>query len=121
MADSLSSWTQGNTTVSTPLATNVSQWLDLYHSQTLSTPPSLLLVQSKREPVENPNSSVRKNMLQSYADLIASYEYGLAHITTIQDFTQGHAPDNIMEGNFPSIPLENVKRNNPPPSSSSTT
>jgi hypothetical protein len=60
-------------------------------------------------------------MLQSYADLIASYEYGLAHITTIQDFTQGHAPDNIMEGNFPSISLENIKRNNPPPSSSSTT
>ena len=44
----------------------------------------------------------RRRIIFRYADLVSSYEYGLNRIAKLNDLS--FAPDNVMNGNFPSLP-----------------
>ncbi len=47
-------------------------------------------------------TKTRHDVFANYAHLLASYEYGLKHVKQLNDLS--HAPDNILEGNFPPPP-----------------
>ena len=107
LSESLLPLVQEGHTPTSLFTAQVSNWLNLYQSQGLNS--YSIEKDSNKATTNHVSKSMtgRKNMnmVQSYAELMASYEYGLHHISTLHDFTQGKddTPDNFMHGNFPSV------------------